>query len=68
MGGFDPETDLFKPLQKLLDQCKGAKALSRWAGFIETNKLKSHLLPQLKALNNLVPELVNFGISVRVSK
>lgn len=29
MGGYDPETELFAPLQKLLDQCKGAKALSR---------------------------------------
>lgn len=26
--------------------------------------LKSHLVPQLRALNNVVPELVNFGISV----
>lgn len=29
MGGLDPETELFEPLQKLLDQCKGAKTLSR---------------------------------------
>ena len=28
--------------------------------------LRVHLLPQLKALNHHVPELVNFGISVRV--
>ena len=34
MGGLDPETELFVPLQKLLDQCKGAKALSRWVGFV----------------------------------
>ncbi len=27
--------------------------------------LKSHLVPQLQALNNTVPELVNFGFSVR---
>ena len=26
--------------------------------------LKPHLIPQLQALNNTVPELVNFGISV----
>jgi dynactin 1 len=32
----------------------------------DSGALKSHLLPQLKALNNLVPELVNFGISVRI--
>ena len=34
----------------------------------DSGALKSHLLPQLKALNNLIPELVNFGISVRVSE
>jgi dynactin 1 len=27
--------------------------------------LKAHLVPQMKALSNLVPEIVNFGISVR---
>jgi dynactin 1 len=27
--------------------------------------LKAHLVPQMKALNNTVPEIVNFGISVR---
>jgi dynactin 1 len=32
----------------------------------DSTALKSHLLPQLKALSNLAPELVNFGISVRV--
>ena len=32
----------------------------------DSSALKSNLLPQLKALNNLVPELVNFGISVRI--
>jgi hypothetical protein len=31
----------------------------------DSNALKPHLLPQMKALSNLVPELVNFGISVR---
>ena len=28
--------------------------------------LRPHLVPQLQALNNTVPELVNFGISVCV--
>lgn len=29
MGGLDIESELFEPLQKLLNQCKGAKTLSR---------------------------------------
>jgi dynactin 1 len=29
MGGLDIENELFEPLQKLLGQCKGAKALSK---------------------------------------
>lgn len=88
MSGYDPETELFGPLQKLLDQCKGAKVLSRYihihiydsyshtiitrklAKRIEdltqdSSALKAHLLPQLKTLNNLVPDIVDFGISVR---
>lgn len=28
--------------------------------------LKPHLVPQLQALNNTVPELVNFGFSVSI--
>ena len=32
----------------------------------ESGALKSLLIPQLQALNNVVPELVNFGISVRM--
>ena len=30
MGDLDPENDLFDPLQKLLNQCKSAKVLSKW--------------------------------------
>lgn len=33
----------------------------------ESGALKSVLIPQLQALNNVVPELVNFGISVSTS-
>ncbi len=29
--------------------------------------LKAHLVPQMKGLTNFVEELVNFGISVRIS-
>ena len=35
MGGYDPESELFEPLQKLLDQCKSAKVFSKSVlGFI----------------------------------
>ena len=30
----------------------------------ESSALKPYLVPQMKALSNLVPKLVNFGISV----
>lgn len=30
----------------------------------ESSALKPYLIPPMKALSNLVPELVNFGISV----
>ena len=71
MGDYDPETELFEPLQTLLDQCKGAKSLSRKITkrledlTQDSGALKTHLLPQLRALNNLVPDIVDFGISVR---
>lgn len=29
LGGYDVETELLEPLQKLLDQCKSAKVLSK---------------------------------------
>ncbi|KAJ7439861.1 dynactin [Mycena latifolia] len=69
LGGFDIDTELFEPLQRLLDQYKGAKALSkkltkRLEDLIQdSTALKAHLVPQMKALSNFVPELVNFGIS-----
>ncbi|KAH7886311.1 dynein associated protein-domain-containing protein [Phlebopus sp. FC_14] len=70
MGGYDPEVELFQPLQRLLDQCKSAKVLSkrltkRLEDVIQDSAaLKAHLVPQLKSLCNAVPELVNFGISL----
>jgi hypothetical protein len=33
----------------------------------DSSALKSHLMPQLKVLTNMIPEIVNFGISVRPS-
>ncbi|KAF7347275.1 CAP-Gly domain-containing protein [Mycena venus] len=69
LGGYNIDTELFEPLQRLLDQYKGAKALSkkltkRLEDLIQDSAaLKAHLVPQMKALSNFVPELVNFGIS-----
>ncbi|KAJ7508441.1 dynactin [Mycena galericulata] len=69
LGGFDIDTELFEPLQRLLDQYKGAKALSKKLTkrledlTRDSAALKAHLVPQMKALSNFVPELVNFGIS-----
>ena len=69
-SGDDLSTDLLVPLQRLLDQCKSAKALSRKLvkrveDLVEDSAaLKHQVVPQLRALNNRVPELVNFGIQV----
>jgi dynactin 1 len=89
LGGYDIDTELFQPLQRLLDQYKGAKALSKcvFEPFFsypdltdcgnrkltkrledliqDSTALKAHLVPQMQALSNFAPELVNFGISVR---
>ncbi|KAI0352271.1 dynactin [Trametes cingulata] len=70
LGSVDPEQDFFNPLQKLLDQCRSAKVLSKKLTkrledlTQDSMALKPHLVPQLQALNNTVPELVNFGISL----
>ncbi|KAJ7605055.1 dynactin [Mycena polygramma] len=69
LGGYDIDTELFEPLQRLLDQYKGAKALSKKLTkrledlTQDSAALKAHLVPQMTALSNFVPELVNFGIS-----
>jgi len=68
--GYDINSELFSPLQRLLDQCKSAKALSkkltkRMEDLIHDNvALKSHLIPQMEGLTNSTAELVNFGISL----
>ncbi|THH01217.1 hypothetical protein EW026_g1444 [Hermanssonia centrifuga] len=70
MNGLNPEDDFFAPLQKLLDQCRGVKVLTKkLARRLEeltqdSAALKALLVPQLQALNNDVPELVNFGFSL----
>ncbi|PCH34381.1 dynactin [Wolfiporia cocos MD-104 SS10] len=70
LGDIDAEEQFFGPLQKLLDQCRGAKVLSKkLAKRLEdltqdSAALRAQLVPQLQALNNVVPELVNFGISL----
>ncbi|RPD64767.1 dynactin [Lentinus tigrinus ALCF2SS1-6] len=70
LGTVDPEADFFGPLQKLLDQCRSAKVLSKKLTkrvedlTQDSMALRPHLVPQLQALNNTVPELVNFGISL----
>ncbi|KAL1950983.1 hypothetical protein VTO73DRAFT_132 [Trametes versicolor] len=70
LGSVDPDQDFFEPLQKLLDQSRSAKVLSkkltkRLEDLTQDSvALKPHLVPQLQALNNTVPELVNFGFSL----
>ncbi|TBU58180.1 dynactin [Dichomitus squalens] len=70
LGGMDAQAEFFEPLQKALDQCRSAKVLSkklikRVEDLTQDSMaLKAHLVPQLQNLNNTVPELVNFGISL----
>ncbi|OSX67214.1 hypothetical protein POSPLADRAFT_1130701 [Postia placenta MAD-698-R-SB12] len=69
-GDVDTEAEFFAPLQRLLDQCRSAKVLRRKLTkrlddlTQDSAALKVHLVPQLQALNNIVPELLNFGISL----
>ncbi|KNZ76316.1 Dynactin, 150 kDa isoform [Termitomyces sp. J132] len=70
MGGYDIETELFAPLQTLLDNSKSAKSVSkkltkRMDDLTEdSSALKVHLVPEMKSLSDLAAELVNFGISL----
>ncbi|KAI0829040.1 dynactin [Trametes gibbosa] len=70
LGSVDPEQDFFEPLQKLLDQSRSAKVLSKKLTkrleelTQDSMALRPHLVPQLQAFNNTVPELVNFGFSL----
>ncbi|KAI0071023.1 dynactin [Panus rudis PR-1116 ss-1] len=70
LGGLDPETEFFAPLQKLLEQYRSAKVHSKKLTkrledlTHDSAALKPHLIPQLQSLNNGVPELVNFGFSL----
>ncbi|TFK24263.1 dynactin [Coprinopsis marcescibilis] len=73
MGGYDVNQALFEPLQKVLNQCRSGKSLSKkLIKRLETllkdsAAVKVHLLPQMKALTDNVAELVNFGISLAQS-
>ena len=73
MGGVDAQAEFFEPLQKALDLSRSAKVLSkklikRVEDLTQDSMaLKAHFVPQLQALTNTVPELVNFGISVRLA-
>ncbi|KAH8094699.1 dynactin, partial [Cristinia sonorae] len=70
LGDHDAEEEFFAPLRKLLDQCRSARVLSkkmvkRVEDLIqESAALKPRIVPQLQTLVNIVPELVNFGISI----
>lgn len=67
---MDPVTEFFAPLQKLLDQCRATKVLTRKLAkrledlIQDSGAVKAHLVPQLNSLSENVPELVNFGFSL----
>ncbi|EKM61655.1 uncharacterized protein PHACADRAFT_112443 [Phanerochaete carnosa HHB-10118-sp] len=70
LDGIDSQAEFFEPLQKLLDQCRATKVLTRKLAkrledlIGDSAAAKAHLVPQLKSLSENVPELVNFGFSL----
>ena len=46
MGGYDINLELFEPLLKLLEQCRGAKTLSKSASFTLTTLCNSDFVAQ----------------------
>ncbi|GJE89651.1 dynactin [Phanerochaete sordida] len=70
LDGVDSQAEFFEPLQKLLDQCRAVKVLTRKLAkrledlIGDSAAAKAHLVPQLKSLSENVPELVNFGFSL----
>ncbi|KAF9011292.1 dynactin [Cyathus striatus] len=70
MGGYDVTTEVVTPLQKLLDQCKSAKVLSKKLTkrvedlAHDSAAVKAQFISQMKGLSDFVAELINFGISL----
>ncbi|TFY63700.1 hypothetical protein EVJ58_g3096, partial [Rhodofomes roseus] len=70
LGELEPDAVFFQPLQRLLDQSRSARVLSKKLSkrledlTQDSSALKAHFVPQLKPLTNLAPELVNFGFSL----
>ncbi|KAF8526013.1 dynein associated protein-domain-containing protein [Hysterangium stoloniferum] len=69
----DSDIELIEPLQRLLDQCRGAKQISKKLVkriedmLIENSALKATLLPQLNSLSVLVSKGVDFAIQLAQS-
>ncbi|KAF8518210.1 dynactin [Gautieria morchelliformis] len=69
----DSDAGLIEPLQRLLDQCKSAKLISKKLVkriedmLQDTAALKAHLLPQLNSLTILVSKGVDFSIQLAQS-
>jgi dynactin 1 len=89
-GGADFDTDLFSPIQNVLQKVKSAQAQSRHvssdSAFLyhaksscctrkltkrleevvgDSAAIKPHFIPKMNAINELLPELTDFAISVR---
>ncbi|KZT73394.1 hypothetical protein DAEQUDRAFT_762303 [Daedalea quercina L-15889] len=70
LGELEPNVVFFEPLQRLIDQSRSARVLSKKLAkrmeelTQDSSALKTHLVPQLKAITDLTTELVNFGFSL----
>ncbi|KIJ51351.1 hypothetical protein M422DRAFT_26769 [Sphaerobolus stellatus SS14] len=69
----DSDTEVIEPLQRLLDQCRGAKQLSKKVVkriedlLNESSALKPNLVPQLNSLTIIISKGVDFAIQLAQS-
>ena len=63
MGGYDIEAELFQPLQTLLDQCKGAKSMSRYVALWFLKSIG--LTIQFRKLTKRLEELIQDSMAVK---
>ncbi|KAH9926495.1 dynein associated protein-domain-containing protein [Fomitopsis serialis] len=66
LGELEPNAVFFEPLQRLLDQSRSARKLTKRLEDLtqDSSALKAQFVSQLQGLANLTPELVNFGFSL----
>ena len=62
LGGYDIEAELFEPLQTLLNQCKGAKSMSK---YVASQWLRKLGLIRFRKLTKRLEELIQDSMAVK---